>query len=298
MNSAPTEQCRVQSPGSRVRARLASRVSYLAFGAALAGCGGSAPASSAHVVSPGVRDVVVSLVIPGTELEATPRESHEPPIVLRVTAAYPHGTDYRYDLEWYGLEPGPHDLRDYLQRVDGSSMAGVPSIPVTVVDVLGPRAREGTHALRPAPLPRLGGYTALLWAGAVCWGVGLLALLFLRRRARAAAGAAQAPATFADRLRPLVEQAMAGTLPSPEQARLERMLVAFWRAKLDLGERPAAEALRALREHAEGGALLRQLETWLHVPPGRRTPVDVATLLAPYRAMPADAYERLLSAHA
>lgn len=278
-----------------------SCVLRLALCVALAGCGGSAPAPPAQVVSPGMRGVLTDLVLPGSELEAKPRDTHEAPIVLRVLAARPHGTDFRYDLEWYGLEPGPHDLRDFLQRVDGSAMTGVPAIPVTVTDILAARAKdparrdeEFIHPIAPGALPSLGGYTALLWAGGIAWGIGVLALLLLRRRAASAAAGPEAPATFADRLRPLVQQAMAGTLPSPEQARLERMLVAFWRAKLDLAGVPAAEALTRLRAHDDAGALLRQLEAWLHMPPGRRTVVAVATLLAPYRALPADAYERLL----
>ena len=42
-------------------------------------------------------------------------------MVVRIVAAYPHGDAYRYDLEYYALEPGTFDLRDYLQREDGSS---------------------------------------------------------------------------------------------------------------------------------------------------------------------------------
>ncbi len=43
-----------------------------------------------------------------------------------------------------------------------------------------------------------------------------------------------------------------------------------------------------LREHEEAGPLLRRLEDWLHRPAGSAEPVDVAALLAPYQAIPAD----------
>ena len=43
-----------------------------------------------------------------------------------------------------------------------------------------------------------------------------------------------------------------------------------------------------LREHDEAGPLLRRLEDWLHRPAGTAEPVDVAALLEPYQAIPAD----------
>ena len=32
----------------------------------------------------------------------------------------PTSEDHRYDLVYYGLEPGGYDLRDFLRRKDGS----------------------------------------------------------------------------------------------------------------------------------------------------------------------------------
>jgi hypothetical protein len=90
---------------------------------------------------------------------------------------------------------------------------------------------------------------------------------------------------MADQLRPLVEAAIAGRLSAPEQARLERMLIARWRDELELAGLPPAQALRRMREHPEAGQLLEQLEGWLHCPPGA-VEVDVAAVLAPYRAHP------------
>ena len=46
------------------------------------------------------------VVLPGPELEAKPLTDKRAPVVLRVAAVYPHGTAFRYDLEYTGLEPG------------------------------------------------------------------------------------------------------------------------------------------------------------------------------------------------
>jgi len=46
------------------------------------------------------------------------------------------------------------------------------------------------------------------------------------------------------------------------------------------------DALATIREHEEAGALLVQLETWLHRP-GTSEEVDIALLLEPYQNLTA-----------
>ena len=65
------------------------------------------------------------------------------------------------------------------------------------------------------------------------------------------------------------------------------MLVAFWRARLGLGDMKVAEAVMAIRADEEAGALLRHVEAWLHAP-SPPDGVDVGALLAPYRSITAD----------
>jgi hypothetical protein len=228
------------------------------------------------------------LVLPGTELEVKPPERRTP-VVLRIVNVWPHGTAFRYDLEYYGLEPGTFDLKDYLRRKDRSSAADLPAIPVIVQSVL-PPGQVLPGELPRQPSPRLGGYrTALIAAGAL-WVAGLAAILLVGRRRRKAAAVAAKPLTLADRLRPLVEGAVAGRLPPGRLAELERTLIVYWGRRLNLRERKPAEALAVLRQHPEAGPLLRQLEIWLHQPAGAGK-IDVAGLLAPYQNVPADGLE-------
>ncbi|MCC6671189.1 MAG: hypothetical protein IT458_09010 [Planctomycetes bacterium] len=231
----------------------------------------------------GMRARIDQLVLPGPELTAKP-VTREAPIVLRVLATWPHGSEFRYDLEYYGLDPGRHDLARYLVRKDGTAATGLPEIAVEIRPVLPPGQVEPEELDAVAP-PRVGGYRTLQILAGVVWVLGLLALLLVGRRRRAAAAALAArPLTLADRLRPLVEAAAAGRADAGPQAELERLLLAYWRRRLELQELSAAKAIAQLRAHAEAGALLRRLEEWLHRPPEGRA-VDVAALLAPYRAV-------------
>lgn len=222
------------------------------------------------------------VVLPGGELEPLPI-TDKSPIVLRIDGVYPHGTDHRYDLVYYGVEPGDYDLTKFLRRKDGSTTEDLPPLAVTIQGQL-PAGQIEPHELQSARLPWLGGYRWLAVSAAAVWMVGLYWLLKPRRRRReAVAGeSAAAPLSLADRLRPLVNDALAGRLPPPRLAELERALVHYWRRRLNLEDVSPAEALARLRDDPEASPLITQLETWLHRPPGRNS-VDVEALLRPYR---------------
>jgi hypothetical protein len=232
---------------------------------------------------------VEQVMMPGSELEAIPAELKSP-IVLRITATWPHGTAFRYDLEYTGLEAGDFDLRDFLRRKDASSTSDLPPIPVTIRSVL-PAGQVRPHPPAKGEVPWFGGYGTFLVVSGVLWVAGLLALLFVGRRKKEHDVETLArPRTLAERLRPLVERALAGSLSRSERAQLELGLVAYWRRRLGLEEKPPAHVIEMLRDHPEAGPLLRSLEEWLHAP-SPPAAVDIPALLAPYRDLPADALD-------
>jgi hypothetical protein len=231
------------------------------------------------------------LVLPGTELEAKPIEDRRVPLVLRVAASYPHGSAFRYDLVYYGLEPGAYDLKDYLRRRDGSSMKDFSPIPVRIEPLL-PPGQIQPHSLVLAPSPFLVGYRVLLLLGGVAWVAGLAAILLAGRWKRSEVAAVSIrPVTMADLLRPLVDAAVAGNLSQGQHAELERLLIGYWRKRLALEKVAPAEFIGVMRNHEEAGPLLRRLEDWLHRPGGTAEPVDVAALLKPYQTIAADSQE-------
>ena len=248
-------------------------------------------AGSPRIPTVGMPGRIGDLVLPGSELEVLARDSKDP-LVLRITRVSPHGTDFRYDLEYVGLEPGKYDLRDALRRRDGTPLVSdgdgaLPAIQVEVLSALSPGVVK-PHAPQPAALPGFGGYRALLIAGGVAWLAGMGLILFgWRKRHLERAAARWRPRSLSERLRPLVEGALAGKLSREQRSQLELGLLAFWRRKLALEHGEPAHTIVLLREHAEAGPLLKSLEAWLHMPVPPRD-VDVAALLAPYRDLPAD----------
>ena len=241
---------------------------------------GLASGQDGNVTTVGMPGRLSDFILPGPQLEPKPID-RESPVVVRIINTIKHGDGHRYEIEYYCLEPGNYNLADYLQLVDGSEPE-LPPINVTVEAKLG-EGQVVPNALKPKSTPRVGGYTIALYAGGVLWGLGLLAILFLGRNKKQLAKQAARGATLAERLRPLVEEARKGELSGPKQAELERMLLTYWREKLDLNNADASEAIVELRNHETAGQLLRQLENWLHMPAERRSDVNVAELLEPYK---------------
>jgi hypothetical protein len=228
---------------------------------------------------------IEQLVLPGSELEVKPLEDRRAPVVVRFTGVYPHGTAFRYDLVYYALEPGNYDLKNFLRRKDGAALGDVPAIPVTVDPVLPPGQIE-PNALPLAHSPSVGGYRLLLAFAGSLWCAGLAAILLLgRQRKIDAAGQASRPATLADRLRPLVDAALAGKLSEGQHAELERLLIGYWRKRLKLDHVSPAEAITVMRQHDEAGVLLRNLEEWLHKPGASADAAEIAALLRPYQEL-------------
>jgi hypothetical protein len=221
------------------------------------------------------------LVLPGTELEVRPLDDRKLPIVLRIANVFPHGSAYRYDLVYYGLDAGTFDLKDYLRRKDGSSAADLPALKVSVTTLL-PAGQVQPHALQTSAGPALGGYRLWLIAGGTAWVLGLAAIVLLgRRRRRATARADDHPVTLAERLRPLVEAARAGALSVTQRAELERLLLSFWQRRLAVADAKPQEAFAAMRRDPVTGPLLKHLEDWLHRPQPAGD-VDVAALVKAY----------------
>lgn len=246
--------------------------------------------AAAKEATVGMRGQWLGQFLPGSEVEAVPIEDRRRPVVVRIIETYPRAGGMAYDLEYYGLDPGTYDLKDYLRRQDGTSADDLPSLPVTIHPVR-PPGQVLPNELLPQRLPFFGGYRLAMVLVSVAWMVGLVCIVtwMIRRRRLEAASLVEGPpvVSLAERLRPIIQDAVAGKLSQTRLAELERTLLAFWRHRLDLEGLKASEAIASLRQHPEAGELLRQLETWLHRP-GTSGDVDVAALLRPYQDLPAE----------
>lgn len=232
---------------------------------------------------------IEGFVLPGTRLEPKPDPGRTAPVAIRIVDVAPHGSLLRYDLEVTAWEPGPHDVRQYLQRADGSATADLPEIIVEATSVLAPGV---PRVSTPEPvIPRgFGGYREQAILAAVAWLVGLVAIVLLlrTRRSRSTAPDASSAATSADELARLLGCARTGPLAPAEQATIERLVYDAWRRALGLEAAAPKTLVEQLRRDERAAAALDRLAAWLHAP-AREAPDDVAAFvetLLPREAVP------------
>jgi len=259
------------------------------FGSVLATFAQSATILSSNASPPTVgMEGQLEVILP--EAGLTPRvPERRAPLLLRIAYTRPHGTLTLYDLRYVGRVPRTFDLRDYLVTTNGIPATNLAALAVSIAGVL-PNPHNGWLEEEAARAPSLfGGYRTVAVIVIVLWVAAFFVILRVGRKPKAVeiVTPVEHPPTFAERIRPLVERAAAGKISGDEKASLERMLITHWQRRLGLHEANGTELISRLREHGEAGPLLRALEEWLHRPPGNST-VQVETVLAPYRDLPAE----------
>ena len=270
------------------RGCLAALLLFCMLGVSLVGEAGQAQENRRPSV--GAPGFVEGVVLPGPELIAKPLKDDRAPLVVRIVEVYPHGEMWRYDIAFQGLEPGQYDLTEYLQRKDGAEAGDLPPIEVEILSLLPPGQVE-PNQLDVGFLPGVGGYRGLAVGLVLLWVLVLLGLVFWGRRQRQLETDAAPPETLQTLLRPRLELALKGHLSAHQFAELERMLIGFWRRRLGLEDLSASQAVASIKEHAEAGPLMKQLELQLHDRPqtGELSEAELqnklASLLQPYQSM-------------
>jgi len=211
------------------------------------------------------------------------------PLILRLESVKPEDADhFVYQFHYIAFEPGSYKLSDYLSQPDGTAahLATETSIetgPIHVDSILPPNFQGELNPFGPRPFPWFGGYRVMLGGLAVLWLCGLPALIWLGRKKKAVVEEVIVPPlpTYAERMRPFVEAAAAGTLTTADQAKLERLMTGYWREKIGKPGQRMAGMLADLKKDPEAGALLRSMEQWLHHP-GSISRAEIDRLLEPY----------------
>lgn len=208
------------------------------------------------------------------------------PVTSRIVSAVTDGDAMLYDVRFIPQYSGRPDIRDSLERIDGVSLDEAPAAIVEVTSAL-PLDHDGVLASATRfGLPSLGGYRLALVGLGVLWIIPVGVAIVKRIARQKPVEPVTAPVfevTVADQLRPLVESAIAGNATIEDKAMLERLLIAFWRERLDLHGLSASAALGTMRAHAQAGELLAAIERWLHARPSLLNPApDLAHLLKPY----------------
>jgi len=239
----------------------------------------SKPLASATVGAP---RVIEDIILPGSEMVAKPLAG-DPEMILQIVDAIPHGDSFRYTIRFSGLEPGEHNLADWLARKDGSAAGELPAIPVTIESLL-PAGQITPNQLPEGWIPNMGGYKVVMAVAVAIWSLVLLALMFGGRKKKVRQEeSGPPPRTLADLLKDRLEAAFENKVGPENYAELERMLFSMWRKRLGYESLPLQEAMTKIKSDEQAGPLMVQLENWMHRPASDNQDVDLSKLLEPYR---------------
>lgn len=223
----------------------------------------------------------------GPKLRAKPGQNLSAPLLARIAEAKTGedgATSYR--VEYLGAAAGDFDLRDCLEHEDGSPAADLPPMTVRIVSQLPPDHGTDVYGLPDPPFTLKAWYRQILIILGILWLL-IPVIIFtrraiLRRPPPPPPPAPRAP-TLADKLRPLLESARAGTMSTADRGRLELLLYQYFRDSLGQPASGPAEAIAQLRAHPQASPILLSVERWLHAPGRSAEPGDeVARLLAPF----------------
>lgn len=210
-------------------------------------------------------------------------------VVIRILKCTSIGGEMsRYDLGCTLMRAGRHDLKRYLLRHDGTP-ADFPDDVTVVASSLLPSDYQG--GLMAGALPKIPArnyyWQWAAWLG-VFWALAL-ALITLVRRKRVNFLKADCvivvpeATTIQQKIRGLASQVQIGLpLSVEQQAHLETLLICYWRQKRNLEQCDIATAMAGLRSDPEAGALIEQLENWLHRPGVGRQQTDTRDMLKRY----------------
>lgn len=231
----------------------------------------------------------------GPALEAKPFTENAPVVVRIVDATEAPAATHKgmsgnnpdakiYELRYVGTRAGAFDLRDYLTFVDGKPATNLEPIKITVHELLPADYAGGLEELAAAPPPKAWSYRRMATVACAVWLLPALAFVVARvlHRKKHAPPAAKQVLTTEEELRALIDVVLAGGLDTAKQARLEELLLRFWRESLDAGKVPTMDLIARLKHDPRAAPLIAQLETWLYRRPESAT-VDVEKLLTPYR---------------
>ena len=247
---------------------LAACALLAALGLALSGYWKRQPpavATNAYDVPLGVEEAVI-VRYAGPRLVARPYRRGAS-VNVRIANEDTSGDTRVYDVRYVVSVPGEFNIIDYLAAADGSALERLPAFRVRGQTALTKDIETRIREIEIVPI-RIGHwyYETLVALGGF-WLLWLAGLIWIGRPRRVA------PPPPAPPLPSLAEQIAAylaalgrQELSVDDKARLERMLLLYWRERLGMADDRMAAACRRIAHDDRSAAAYRAIVGWLHDP--------------------------------
>ena len=172
--------------------------------------------------------------------------------------------------------PGEFDLREYLTSEEGIALDDLPPFKVCGQTRLTKDIETRIRAMEDVGVHFWHWYYETLAGLAVAWVLWLLGLILIGRRKRLRRQAPPPPEPSpADLMAGYFAALARGDLSVGDKARLEILLLRYWRERLCPQPERMAAACRQMQRDAGVGQAYQALEAWLHDPAGAVGPAEI-----------------------
>jgi hypothetical protein len=203
-------------------------------------------------------------------------------VSLRIAEDARQGASRVYDVRYVVSLPGEFNLMEYLASADGTPLSGLPPFKVRGRTSLTKDIETRIREIEDVGVQIWHWYYEALAGLGVAWALWLAALVLVGRPKRPPKPAPPPPApSLAEVIARYFEALACGDLPVEDKARLEILLLKYWRERLGLRHDRMADSCRRIQRDATLGRAYEAVEGWLHDPSGRDGPAEVVKRCAP-----------------
>jgi hypothetical protein len=206
---------------------------------------------------------------------------------VRIAQVTQQGASKVYDVRYLVNIEGDHDLIGYLMTDNGSALTGLPSFTVHGDPKLSKELEARVRETEAIGIEVRGHYKATLVVLFVLWIGWLFMLIFYGRPKKAAPVIIVPDLTPAEQLQALLQQLEGGELTAVQKARLEMLLLRYWREGLVAEDLPMREVLGIIARGERTGDALLRLQRWLHRPASGVEKSEIAALIRSLLSAPA-----------
>lgn len=190
-----------------------------------------------------------------------------------------------YDIRYILSREGEFDITSYLQSATNLELEGLPPFVVEGVSKDSFTIKDRIEEIESAEVAIWHWYYESLTAFAVFWGSSFFLLLFWHRHHKRSQHATEPDANAPHGvLRLILEQISSGELDASGKAKLEYMMLGWWRDHCGCSAREMHYVAAKLKRDPTVGEIYETLESWLHDPNTSVTSEQLIPMLQPYAA--------------
>jgi hypothetical protein len=229
----------------------------------------------------------VTIAYNGPELDVKPYRFGVP-VNLRIAGSVKEGQFTIYDVRYLLNAGGEFDITEFLRAKDGSSVDDLPEFKVIGLEKLSQGMDTHIEQVEEMGVQIWHYYYEVMAMVMALWIIWLFLLIFYGHPKKETPVEAEPELPFEERLMEYVKKMEAGSLDDMAKARLEILLLSWWRQKLDLSHKSMSETSRDIKESPECGAAAKLLEKWIHAPASDELSQEVAASLKPFTVCSGD----------